>query len=70
MKKNKMLAIQLLQEKQNNPMLHTYKFITNQTGYSKAQLIRINNLLLNEKDTESILTHGNKGKKSEKAASS
>lgn len=46
----------------------TYKEITNLTGYSKRQLIRLNNFV-EKKDIDSLLIHSSVGKKSNNAAS-
>ena len=60
MEKNKPKALELLNKKQTHPNL-TYEMIEGQTGYSKRQLLRLNKEL-QQKDMESILTHGNTGK--------
>ena len=61
MSKEKELALQLLLQKQTDISL-TYETIERLTGYSKRQLIRLSGDL-KEKDMESILKHGNTGKK-------
>ena len=58
---NKELALKLLIEKQQNQFI-TYERITRETGYSERQLIRLSKEL-KQKDIESILTHGNTGRK-------
>ena len=58
---NKRLALQLLVEKETDPRI-TYTLITRRTGYSKRQLIRMSKKL-KEKDMDSMLVHGNTGKK-------
>lgn len=60
-KMNKAEVIELLKKKQTDSSL-TYKYLERETGYSKRQLIRLSNDL-EEKDMESIITHGNTGKK-------
>ncbi len=60
MDKNKPKALELLNKKKTHPNL-TYEMIEGQTGYSKRQLLRLNKEL-QQKDMESILTHGNTGK--------
>jgi hypothetical protein len=59
--KDKSGALKLLIQKQSDPHI-TYQEITEKTGYSKRQLIRLAGEL-NEKDMQSILVHGNTGKK-------
>lgn len=61
--KDKTLAVSLLQEKALNDMAYTYPEIASRTGYSKPQLIRIMKEIRQKKDTESIITHGNTGRK-------
>jgi len=58
---NKELALKLLIQKQQDPHI-TYARITQETGYSERQLIRLSKEL-KQKDIESILTHGNTGRK-------
>lgn len=58
---NKELALKLLIQKQQDPYI-TYARITQETGYSERQLIRLSKEL-KQKDIESILTHGNTGRK-------
>ncbi len=62
MKKNKELALKLLKQKNNGEIKITYKQISLQSGYSKRQLIRFKNEIEN-KDIDSILLHGNIGRK-------
>lgn len=66
-KKDKELALQLLLDREKNLKI-TYDDITRQTGYSRKQLGRLAKEL-KEKDIESILTHGNVGKKPTTTAS-
>ncbi len=66
--KNKEYALKLLKQKINGEIYITYKEITNLTGYSKRQLIRLNNLI-EKKDINSLLIHGSVGKKSNNSAS-
>ena len=54
-------ALTLLIQKEHDPKL-TYTVITRLTGYSKRQLIRLSEEL-KTKDMDSILTHGNTGRK-------
>ena len=54
-------ALTLLSQKEHDPKL-TYTVITRLTGYSKRQLIRLSEEL-KTKDMDSILTHGNTGRK-------
>lgn len=65
--KNKEYALKLLKQKINGETLITYKEITLLTGYSKRQLIRLNQLI-EEKDINSLLIHGSVGKKSNNSA--
>ena len=60
-KEKKLHALQLLKQKEVDPKL-TLKEIERLTGYSKMQLIRLSKEL-KTKDMESILTHGNTGRK-------
>lgn len=60
-KDTKELALHLLIQKQSDLHL-TYELIERETGYSKRQLIRLSSDL-QEKDMESIMTHGNAGRK-------
>lgn len=54
-------ALNLLIQKQTDGHI-TYSQIEEKTGYSKRQLIRLADVL-KEKDMQSILTHGNTGRK-------
>ena len=59
--KDKAKALQLLIEREKNPMI-TYEQISIETGYERKQLSRLAKEL-KQKDMESILTHGNTGRK-------
>ena len=59
--KDKEKALQMLLERQCNPMI-TYEMISEKTGYGRKQLGRLATEL-KEKDITSILTHGNTGRK-------
>ena len=59
--KDKEKALQMLLERQCNPMI-TYEMISEKTGYGRKQLDRLATEL-KEKDITSILTHGNTGRK-------
>lgn len=60
MNEKKLKALQLLMEKQTDPMIR-YSDITEQTGYSKRQLIRLS-AELQKKDTDAVLSHGNENR--------
>ena len=60
-------ALQLLKAKETDSSI-TYSSIERQTGYSKRQLIRMSQAL-QEKDMDSVFTHGNTGRKPVTAAS-
>ncbi len=60
MNEKKLKALQLLMEKQTDPMIR-YSDITEQTGYSKRQLIRLSSEL-QKKDTDAVLSHGNENR--------
>ena len=60
MKKKK--ALELLKEKINGERNISYSQLSDITGYSKRQLIRLSKLL-KEKDIDSILIHGNVSRK-------
>jgi len=60
--KNKKKALEMLKKKMNGEEKITYEEIGRQTGYSKRQLIRLS-VLTEEKDIDSILLHGNTGRK-------
>jgi len=59
--KDKVKALQMLLDRQRNPMI-TYEMISEKTGYGRKQLGRLA-AELKEKDMSSILTHGNTGRK-------
>lgn len=59
--KDKAKALQLLIEREKNPMI-TYEQISKETGYERKQLSRLAKEL-KQKDMESVLTHGNAGRK-------
>ena len=59
--KDKVKALQMLLDRQRNPMI-TYEMISEKTGYGRKQLGRLATEL-KEKDMSSILTHGNTGRK-------
>jgi len=59
--KDKKRALEMLKERKQNKEL-TYEIISRETGYERKQLSRLNRQL-EEKDMESILTHGNTGRK-------
>ena len=65
--KNKEKALQMLLERQSNPMI-TYEMISVETGYGRKQLGRLS-AELKQKDMISILTHGNTGRKPATTAS-
>lgn len=60
-KEKKLHALLLLEQRKTDPKL-TLKEIERLTGYSKMQLIRLSKEL-KTKDMDSILTHGNTGRK-------
>lgn len=66
-KSTKVKALKLLKDKETDSSI-TYSLIARQTGYSKRQLIRLSKELT-EKDMDSVLTHGNTGRKPVTAAS-
>ena len=68
MYKNKEKALELLKQKINGETIITYNEIIRLTGYSKRQLIRFSKLV-EEKDIDSILIHGNTGRKPSTTAS-
>lgn len=59
--KDKEKALRMLIEREKNPMI-TYEHISKETGYERKQLSRLAKEL-KQKDMESILTHGNTGRK-------
>ena len=59
--KNKEKALQMLLEREQNPMI-TFQMISDETGYERKQLSRLA-AELKQKDMNSILTHGNTGRK-------
>lgn len=61
MKKDKSLAFELLKQKQSDFSI-TYEFISEKTGYSKRQLIRLYNQLSQNEDTQNPSPHANTGK--------
>lgn len=68
LKKDKKKALELLKQKKNGESKYTYDTISQQTGYSKRQLIRLSQL--QEKGgTESVLTHWLTNKRSNNSAS-
>lgn len=60
--KNKELALNLLKQKINGEIKITYNDISSKSGYEKRQLIRFAKEI-EKKDIDSILQHGNKGRK-------
>ena len=62
MKRDKEKALKLLKQKVNGEIKITYKQISLQTGYKKCWLIRLTKQL-EEKDINSLLLHGNTGRK-------
>jgi len=66
-KKDKRLALELLKQKVNGEIKITYREITSQTGYQKCHLIRLSKLL-EERDINSLLVHGQTGKPSHNSA--
>ena len=60
--RNKEKALKLLKQKINGESTLTLKEISRLTGYSKRQLIRLSKQI-EEKDINSILLHGNTGRK-------
>jgi len=60
--KNKEKALEMLKKKTNGEEKITYKEISRVTGYSKRQLIRLS-IEVEKRDIDSILLHGNTGKK-------
>ena len=62
MKRNKEKALELLKQKINGEIKITYHEITVRTGYGKRQLIRLSNEI-EKRDIDSILIHGNTGRK-------
>lgn len=65
--KNKRYALELLRKKVRGEEKITYTKITDLTGYSKRQLIRLSSQI-EEKDIDSLLVHGNLGKDSNNSA--
>ena len=59
--KDKMKALVLLKKREDNPKI-TYDLISRETGYERRQLGRLAEEL-KQKDIESLLTHGNTGRK-------
>ena len=62
LKRNKEKALELLKQKINGEIKITYHEITVRTGYGKRQLIRLSNEI-EKRDIDSILIHGNTGRK-------
>ncbi len=62
MKKDKKDVLEMLYKKLNKELNVTYEEISRQTGYSRMQLSRLTKKL-KEKDIDSILIHGNTGRK-------
>src|SRR5574344_492904 len=60
--KDKQKALELLKQKINGEIKITYMDISKQTGYEKRHLIRLSQII-EKKDIDSILIHGNKGRK-------
>ena len=60
--KNKELALNLLKQKINGEIKITYNEISYKSGYSRMQLSRLSKEI-EKKDIDSILQHGNKGRK-------
>lgn len=67
--KDKEKALVLLKQKINGEIRITYHEITNKTGYSKRQLIRLS-IEIEKRNIDSILIHGNTGRKPAITASS
>ena len=65
MPKQEMLS--LLKDKLDGKNSLSYQDISNMTGYSKRQLIRLSKEI-EEKDIESVLIHGNYGRIAQNAA--
>ena len=59
--KDKLLALKLLQQKMHDSSL-TYPIISEKTGYSKRQLIRLSESLCSSADMETLCRHANAGK--------
>ena len=59
--KNKLLALKLLKQKIHDPSL-TFPLISEKTGYSKRQLIRLSHSLDESSDMEALYHHANEGK--------
>ena len=59
--KNKLLALKLLKQKIHDPSL-TFSLISEKTGYSKRQLIRLSHSLDGLTDMEALCHHANEGK--------
>ena len=59
--KNKLLALKLLKQKIHDPSL-TFPLISEKTGYSKRQLIRLSHFLDESSDMEALYHHANEGK--------
>ena len=59
--KNKLLALKLLKQKIHDPSL-TFPLISEKTGYSKRQLIRLSHSLDESSDMEALCHHANEGK--------
>ena len=62
LKRNKEKVLELLKQKINGEIKITYHEITVRTGYGKRQLIRLSNEI-EKRDIDSILIHGNTGRK-------
>lgn len=60
--KDKEKTLEILKQKINGEIKITYNEISNKTGYSKPQLIRLSKQI-EKKDIEEVLIHGNKGRK-------
>ncbi len=60
--KNKEIALNLLKQKNNGEIKITYYEISSKTGYSRMQLNRLSKEI-EKRDINSILLHGNTGKK-------
>ena len=66
--KNKVYALKLVQDKTNGLNNYSYSQIASLTGYTKKQIYRFN-ILINEKDIDSILVHGLSSKPSNNSPS-
>lgn len=60
--KDKQKVLKLLKQKINGEIIITYNEISKQTGYSRMQISRFN-IEIEKRDIDSILIHGNKGRK-------